>query len=158
VCSNIASAIDLYPTLAATCGAPLPKQKIDGVNILPLLLNEKDANPRDEFAYYFQRNALEAVRKDHWKLVFAHRYASFLADSIGSNGFRAENISDSTGLALFDLRTDPGEDRDVKSVFPQKVKELNAVADRYRRTLGDDLTNTPCTECREPAIVEPLKK
>jgi arylsulfatase A-like enzyme len=154
VCNNLASTIDLFPTLAEICGSPLPKQKIDGVSILPLLLNRKDANPRDEFVYYYQRNSLEAVRKGQWKLVFPHRYVTFNQDSIGSNGFRAEYRMDSTGLALFDLRTDPGEDRDVKSVYPQIVKELQAVAEKYRQALGDDLTKTPCKECREPAKVD----
>ena len=51
---NMASSIDLLPTIAALTGAPLPEKEIDGVNILPLLNAEDGANPRHEFIYYYE--------------------------------------------------------------------------------------------------------
>jgi arylsulfatase len=158
VCNKMASAIDLYPTIAAICKAPLPKEKIDGVNILPLLVNDVVATPRNEFAYYSpeeDNNSLEAIREGQWKLVFAHTFQSFKKDSIGHDGFPAPDTSVKSDFALYDLRTDPGETHDVKAFFPEMVKELNAIANKYRQTLGDDLTNTPCKECRTPAKVNP---
>jgi arylsulfatase len=58
---------------------------------------------------------------------------------------------DSTGLALFNLRTDPGETVNLTTSYPDVVKDLELVAEKYRHTLGDDLTYSPCTECREAA-------
>jgi hypothetical protein len=37
VCNNIASGIDILPTLASITGAPLSRNKIDGVDIFPLM-------------------------------------------------------------------------------------------------------------------------
>jgi arylsulfatase len=50
--NKLASTLDIMPTAAAITGAPLPKEKIDGVNILPLLKGERGANPRNHFYYY----------------------------------------------------------------------------------------------------------
>ena len=57
ICNKLSSSIDILPTLAAITGSPLPEKKIDGVNILPLMLGEKDANPRHEF-YLLLRNRI----------------------------------------------------------------------------------------------------
>ena len=43
-------------------------------------------------------------------------------------------------LALYDLSRDPGETIDVKDKHPDVVQRLQALADNYRRDLGDDLT------------------
>ncbi|MCG6191574.1 sulfatase family protein, partial [Maribellus maritimus] len=72
VCNNLVSGIDILPTLAAIADAPLPKNKIDGVNLLPLLKGNFEANPRETFLYYYRKNSLEAVRHGSWKLVFPH--------------------------------------------------------------------------------------
>ncbi len=151
VCSKLAANIDLFPTIAAFCKSPLPKEKIDGTDIGALLRNEDNADPRREFVYYYQHNSLEAVRKDRWKLVFPHQYNSFSKDSLGRNGFPTKSLKGETGLALYDLRSDPGETVDVSKQFPELVQELQAIADKYRQILGDDLTKTPPKEFRAPA-------
>jgi hypothetical protein len=56
-------------------------------------------------------------------------------------------------MGLYDLATDPGEDRDVKDQYPEVVKQLNDIADNYRHELGDGLTNTIGTEVRPAAVV-----
>jgi arylsulfatase len=54
-------------------------------------------------------------------------------------------------LALYNLAIDPGEDRDLKDQYPEIVKQLQQVADKYRRTLGDGLNNMEGTEIRPAA-------
>ncbi len=88
VSNNLAVTIDIFPTLAAICKAPLPKEKIDGVDIIDVLLNKTNASPRDELAYYYRKNSLEAVRKGRWKLVFAHEYSSYEKGKVGRMDFR----------------------------------------------------------------------
>ncbi len=154
ICNKLSSTIDILPTLAEITGAPLPKLKIDGVSILPLLLGDKKANPRKVFYYYYRRNSLEAVRKGHWKLVFPHTYRSYEGVLPGTGGMPGKYNWDSTGLALYDLRRDPGERYDVKALYPQVVAELQKVADKAREDLGDDLTGKKGKNRRPPGRVE----
>ena len=150
ICNKLACTIDLLPTFATIAGAPMPEKKIDGVSILPLLKGEKDADPRDHLFYYYQRNSLEGVRQGHWKLVFPHNYRSYEGVLPGNDGFPGEYSKGTTGLALYDLRRDPGEHYDVQELYPDVVKQLQALGDEARQDLGDDLQNIEGTGRREP--------
>lgn len=150
ICNRIASTIDILPTLATITGCNLPKMKIDGINILPLLTGDKDANPRNTFLYYFRGNSLEAVRKGNWKLVFPHpgrSYVGFQPGKDGKPGGLDNDFSFSGGL--YDLRRDPGERYDVSESYPEIVKDLEKIADEARQDLGDDLTNNRGKNRRE---------
>lgn len=153
ICHQLASTIDLLPTVAKLCGARLPEKKIDGVDIASLLMNEANANPRDHFVYYYQKNSLEAVRKGQWKLVFPHVHRTYKKNLPGYDGWPGAQPSDTTQRALYNLRMDPGETLDVQEKFPEVVKELTALADQYRRELGDDLTHHAGTARRPAAVV-----
>lgn len=154
VCNNMVSAIDLMPTLVNICKAQKPTKKIDGVDIMPLLVQEADANPRDEFVYYYDVNNLKGVRKGQWKLVFPHISQTYKkTTAIGADGWPGKYASDSARLALYDLRTDPGETLDVKANHPDIVAQLTGIADRYRKELGDELTRQKGTGNRPAAKV-----
>jgi len=150
VCNKLAANIDILPTLAAITGAPLPVHKIDGVNILSLLKGEKEADPRDHLYYYYSKNNLEAVREGPWKLVLPHRYQSSVGELPGKDGWPGKMHRDSTGLALYDLRRDPGERYDVKEQNPDVVKNIQQLVEQAREDLGDDLTNRPGKNRRQP--------
>lgn len=140
VSNQLASTIDLLPTIAAITQTSLPHQKIDGVSILPILKGDKNASPRKTFLYYYRKNSLEAVRMDNWKLVFEHPGRSYLNQLPGVNGYPGiapENTS--IKMALYDLRRDPAENYDVKEMYPDMVKQLEALAEEARADLGDDL-------------------
>jgi arylsulfatase len=154
ICNKLSSTIDILPTLAAITGAKLPDHKIDGVNILSLMKGEKDANPRDVFYYYYQRNSLEAVRKGHWKLVLPHSYRSYVGVPPGRDGFPGPYAHDSTGLALYNLRRDPGERYNVIEQHPEVVREIMVEVEKAREDLGDDLTGNPGKNRRPPGRVE----
>ena len=154
ICNNIASNIDLLPTIASVCNAALPSKKIDGVNIRSLFTQPNDANPRDEFAFYYDHNSLKGIRKGTWKLVFpciSQTYKTITA--IGADGYPGVYAKDSVHLALYDLRTDPGETLDVKEKHPDIVEQLKIIADKYRYELGDDLTKQVGREVRSAAVV-----
>ncbi len=150
---QLASTIDLLPTIAKICGAALPAKKIDGVDISALWFGQTDVSPRKHFVYYYHKNSLEAIRKDNWKLVFPHVHRTYKKNPPGYDGWPAPQPSDTTELALFDLRTDPGETLDVQNQFPDVVRELTALADQYRRELGDDLTGHKGVARRPAAVV-----
>ena len=153
ICNKLACTIDLLPTFATISRSELPTKKIDGVNILSLLKGEEDANPRDHLFYYCKKNDLEAVRQDHWKLVFPHHYFSVEDELPGKDGYMGKHHIGTTGLALYDLRRDPGERYDVQSLYPRVVEQLQKLAEDAREDLGDDLTNQLGKNKRSPGKV-----
>lgn len=155
ICNELVSAIDLLPTLAAVSKAPLPEKMIDGVNILPLLLGDRNVTPRSTFLYYHQENSLEAVRKDHWKLVFAHGGITYEGFKPGMDGVPGPvNWNFQFNEGLYDLRRDPGERYNLSEYYPEIVTELKNIANKARKDLGDDIQNVKGQNLREPCRAE----
>ena len=154
ICNRLAAGIDVLPTIAELTGAPFPEKKIDGVSLVPLLMGDMNANPRNEFLYYYRRNSLQAVRSGNWKLVFEHpgrTYEGFLPGDDGLPGSANENFI--FPKALFDLRRDPAETYDVMEKYPEIVKQLEEIADRARYDLGDDIMGVEGKNRREPGRI-----
>ena len=154
VCNNLAATMDVLPTIAALTKSNLPKNKIDGVTILSLLKQEPQANPRDNFVYYYDNNSLKAVRQGKWKLVFPHQSQTYKATDMGKDGFPGKYASVPVPMALYDLSTDPGETLDVAKHNPTVVTALTSIADNYRQALGDDLTKQAGSEKRPSATIQ----
>ena len=155
ICNKLASTIDLLPTFAAITNSALPVKKIDGVNILPLMLGDANANPRESFLYYYRRNSLEGVRKGNWKLVLAHPGRTYHGFAPGKDGFPGgTNENFPFEEALYDMRRDPGEQYDVKEFYPEVVAELKKIADEAREDLGDDIMQKPGKNRREPGRIK----
>lgn len=150
ICNTIASTIDILPTLAKITEASLPDKKIDGLNILPLLKGEKDSNPHRVFYHYYGKNQLEGIQKDGWKLIFPHEHRTYEGNAPGKDGLPGNLTTKVSGLELYDLRRDPGERYNVVNSYPEIVKELNNLANEARNDLGDNLTNCPGKNRREP--------
>jgi arylsulfatase A-like enzyme len=154
VCSRLVCGMDILPTLAEIAGAPLPERKIDGVNILPLMKGDPDANPRKSFYYYYRKNNLEAVTNGDWKLVFPHpgrTYEGFLPGANGIPGGANENFQFEMGL--YDLRRDPGERYNVAELYPQIVQELERMGNEAREDLGDELTGLKGKNRRQAGVL-----
>src|SRR6185437_15100315 len=67
----VAGNIDLLPTFVKVAGGTVPPdRKIDGVDILPLLLGQTKQSPRG-VQYYFDSHQRQAVRNGPWKLAIA---------------------------------------------------------------------------------------
>ena len=148
-CEKMASTMDVLPTLAAVTGAPLPERKIDGVNILPLLEGDADANPRQRFFYYYGAE-LRGVREGAWKRVFAHRTRSYEGVEPGKDGHPGKYAFITVPAALYNLETDRTESEDVAAAHPEKVRRLDALAETARAELGDRLTHRHGAAVRPP--------
>ncbi len=152
-CNQIASTIDLLPTFAEITGASLPEKEIDGVSILPLMEGEKDANPREQF-YYYYGGKLIAVRKDNWKLVFPHSYRSYVGVEPGMNGLPGPYgkgiVSE---IELYDLSNDISETNNLASQHPEIVEQLKIIGDSARAELGDRIQNKKGRAVREPGRI-----
>lgn len=140
VCNQLASAIDLLPTLAEITGSPLPERKIDGLSLSPLLRGETGKSPRSYFLYYYRKNDLQAIRDEQFKLVFPHEHGSYQRHLPGNDGHPGRTERVRTELSLYDLRRDPGERYNVIDLYPEVVARLSAIADEARLDLGDNLT------------------
>ncbi len=150
ISNSLSSTIDLFPTIAELLGLKLPEKKIDGVSLLPIVKGDVGAQPRREFLYYYRVNSLEAVRIDDWKLVLPHEgrtYENFDAGMNGNPGKVNERAEVKAGL--YDLRRDPGERYDLQNQFPEIVKSLQALADKAREDLGDDILKVEGKNRRE---------
>jgi arylsulfatase A-like enzyme len=144
--------IDVLPTLARLIGAPSPKREIDGRDIWPLLAGAPGArSPHEALFFYYEGNALQAVRSGRWKLHFPHRYRTTIGREPGRAGLPG-GYDDSVeiGLALFDLESDPGDGRDVAADHPEVVERLSSLAEAMRAELGDSLTGAGGRARREP--------
>jgi arylsulfatase len=147
--SGLASNIDVLPTLCAITKSPLPKKKIDGVNIQALIQGDTEAEPRKIFYYYYRTNNLEAVRQGTWKLVFAHPGRTHEGFLPGQDGFPGPLREDFPfKQALYDLRRDPGERYDMSEKYPEKLAELQALGNQARAEIGDDLLKIKGAENR----------
>ena len=127
VSDEVVTAMDLYPTLAAACGAQVPTDRvIDGRDISGTWA-DGGASPHEAF-YFYRGNDLEAVRSGRWKLHLAKRGAEH--------------------RALYDLDADIGETDDVIDAHPDVVARLDALAERARESLGDERLGRVGSEVR----------
>ncbi|MBM3981718.1 MAG: sulfatase [Planctomycetes bacterium] len=175
VCDEPLMTIDLLPTLCKLAGADLPKLKIDGADIGPVLFNEPGAKCPHEAYYFFAGDELHALRSGKWKLHVPHEYltvngptrtdgkpanhgnqkpeamsASGLRGIASRHGYKVEKQP----LALYDLTADPGEKENVADKHPDVVKRLQSLADAARAELGDSLTGVKGKGVRPSGVSE----
>ena len=129
---------DLFPTLLEVAGARperLPQQ-VDGRSLVPLL--EAKRQPRERTLYWTYPhnwgldgpgiNFHAALRQGRWKLLYDYR----------------------TGRhQLYDLARDLGEQQDLSTTYPQRVRQLARQLGRYLRSVGAQrpsvkATGQPC--------------
>lgn len=134
-CNELASTIDILPTIANLTGAALPKRKIDGKNIRPLMEGRKGAKSPHEAFFYYSGRRLSGVRSGRWKLMFAQNYGT--PNPPGKDGKPGRRGRRRIPLSLFDLKTDVGERKNVAAGHPKIMKRLQELAERMRNELGD---------------------
>jgi arylsulfatase A-like enzyme len=102
--------LDVLPTAVIAAGGKLdPSWKLDGVDLLPYLTGQQTARPHPTL--YWRYGPQWAIRHGDLKLVV----------SKGGSG----------QPELYDLSTDIGESKDLASAQPAKVKELQALWDKW---------------------------
>jgi arylsulfatase A-like enzyme len=154
VCREPVMTIDVLPTLARLAGAELPKHKIEGLDIWPLLSGQPGAKSPHDALYFYWDRGLQAVRSGKWKLHFPHAYRTLGGKPGGKDGKPAPYVQAKTDLALFDLENDVGETTDVAARHPDVVERLKKLADKARADLGDSATKQEGKGVRPPGRVE----
>ena len=155
-CDQLCSTIDILPTVAAMIGADLPKQKIDGKDIRPLIFGQEGAkSPHDAFCCYYKGGELQAIRNDRFKLVFPHKYRTLKGHPGGTGGLPIRYQQAEIKLSLFDLDNDVSETKNVIKDHPDVVAQLQEAAEKARAELGDKLQKRPGKEIRPAGKMGP---
>jgi arylsulfatase len=136
VCHGAGSVMDILPTVAGLCGAPLPKQPLDGVDLWPVLSGAKPQLER-EALLYFDNLHLQCARLGKWKLHVA-RYNS-AAYSPAPPGGRLNLPLRSP--ELYDLIADPQESYDAAPENPRIVAQIRERIDRLMAGMPADVQN-----------------
>lgn len=149
VCAEPVMTIDILPTLAGLITAQLPSLAIDGLDIWPLMSGKRGAvSPHEALYFYYGRNELQALRSGKWKLVFPHRYRSLTGEP-GKDGQPGGYTYPHSGLELYDLENDVGENHDIAGSCPEVVERLQRLAEIAREDMGDALTGREGRNIRE---------
>lgn len=122
-CSEVASTIDLHPTLARLAGAELPEMELDGKNILDLMMARKGAKTPHDYFFYVNRG--QAVRSGDWKYHKKQHYTV------------TRQNSEHPEPALFNLRKDIGEANNVLSEYPEIADRLAEALDEHIRRMNE---------------------
>jgi arylsulfatase len=153
-CNQMLMTIDLFPTIGKLIDAELPKHKIDGQDVWPIISGKRDAkNPHTAYWFYYEANQLQAVVSGdgRWKLQLPHTYRTLAGRPGGQGGTPAPYEPRKVERAeLYDLANDISEAADVSVEHPDIVKRLQAEAEKARQELGDSLTKRQGTGAREP--------
>jgi arylsulfatase A-like enzyme len=118
--------LDVLPTALAAAAIPVdPKWPLDGINLLPLVTERLTAATHD--ALYWRLGGMMAIRKGDWKLLKMNDQA-YLADPA--------ELSDLSGVELYNLKEDIGESKNLAATQAEKVKELTAAWRQWNQTLA----------------------
>lgn len=142
VSHELISSLDFYPSLATIAGGKIPEDRvIDGIDLSDLILGKTKKSKRTEFFYYLC-NTLEAARVGEWKLHVAKPKTIQEIDQ------------DIEVRELYNLKEDPGEQRNVYEQYPEVVEKIMDRIQFCREDLGDAFTKTKGRNVREPGKVK----
>ncbi|MHC4743201.1 MAG: sulfatase-like hydrolase/transferase [Planctomycetota bacterium] len=137
VCDEIASTMDILPTLAKLAGTEASTDRvIDGHDIAPLMHGQKGATSPTEAFYYYQHTHLQAVRSGKWKLHLP-RPANPPWTPNWARHIKQEDVFEIKEPLLFDLQNDIGEQTDVAKSHPDVVARLLELGEKARADIGD---------------------
>ena len=115
---QLSISLDLMPTMLDLAGAAAPQgHRFDGISLAPLLLEGKGVGERK----LFWRG--QAMRDGNWKLVVEGRGAK--------------------GVGLYDLSKDIGEKTDLAREHPERVRQMRAAIDAWKKDVADGATRQP---------------
>jgi arylsulfatase A-like enzyme len=117
ISNEIVHEMDLFPTFAAAAGTSLPTDRaIDGINILPFLEGRRSQSGR-ESALFFTGNQIRAVKWKDWKFHYA-----FMPEP---------RVTEPPLMRLFNLRSDPREETDIKDTNPWAIGVFDRIVADY---------------------------
>ena len=119
VCREPTTTADLLPTFCQAARAKLPKQPIDGMSLVPLLVDPQAKLDREaiyfHYPHYHHSRPAGAIRAGQWKLV---------------------EFFDAAPLELYNLNDDLGETTNLAGKMPEKAAQLRNMLAAWREAVG----------------------
>lgn len=132
--------IDILPTLAEICNAQLPKNKIDGKSLVPLIENDEPLWPERSLFFYWTRRYPElynnmALHKGDYKLVGMTSYDAPISE-----------------FELYDISKDPYELENIIAENSDLAAGLKAEMNQVYRELisSENIIHQPLIEIGNP--------
>jgi arylsulfatase A len=125
----IASHIDLFPTLLDLCGVKLPDgPKLDGISLRPLLEGKANAWSKRTL---FSHNPIDETNKFPGAVrTQRHRLVREIKGPAGGSKAKSNDASASP-WQLYDMETDPGQEKDIAGEHTDLVQKLAAQYDTW---------------------------
>jgi arylsulfatase A len=121
VSTSMATALDVMPTFAGLANAPLPSNRLDGVDIWPVLSGQSTSVDRDMFLYFDGWN-LQCARWGRWKLHVARNNTPAWTPTPAVGGMNLPLPSPE----LYDMEMDPCEGSDCSDDNPDVVAQIKS--------------------------------
>ena len=129
IVTQIASHIDVLPTLAELCNVAFPlEHEMDGRSLVPLLKNKKP-NWTDRQIFSIQNNGQNKI----------------FPSSVRTNQYRLV-IDRNENTLLFDMQKDPGEQNNISEKFPEITNQLKTDLENWYEEVSEN--------AYEPELVE----
>lgn len=121
--NNMLAHLDVLPSLATICNLQLPKLELDGSDISALLLN-KDAVFKRDYLITDSQRVQEPIK---WR-----------KSAVMSDKMRLVN-----GKELYDISTDPGQDKDLAAQFPDVVAKMRGYYNEWWSSVSTGFNQFP---------------
>lgn len=128
-CDALSSMMDLLPTFAAMANTATPERKIDGQDMSSIWFGHREeSSPHDERGlFYYHADQLQAVRSGPWKLYL----------ELPAKVVNLATKTEASPMALYDVRNDVSETRELSAEQPEIVAHLQKLAQWAIEELGD---------------------
>jgi arylsulfatase A len=121
--TDMASTLDVLPTIAELAGADLPSDRIfDGTSLVPLL-TQTGPGQRDIMVFY-RGDQLRAIRKGPWKM---HLYTK--------TEYTKSKVKKHDPPLLYNIEHDPSEKYDLGAKHPDIIRDLQKEITKHQATL-----------------------
>ncbi len=115
------SLMDIYPTIAAATGTPLPQgETIDGVNLLPFMNGTTTTPPHEALVW----------RSGRYKAIWHGEYRLQIDENQGK-------------IMLYNVKHDVGEQHNLAEHLPGTVRKLRAILEKTVSQFSDPNWLTP---------------
>lgn len=127
VCDATINLVDMYATIAAVIGQPVPSDgqvAEDSFNVLPAMLGTPSPKPLRPSMILHSPNGNFAVRRGRWKYI----------EGKASPTLKKIPRRDELAAQLYNLQDDPGEQNNVLSRHPDVASRLADLLDEHRNS------------------------